>query len=205
MTTEYWVLAVIGGLMVLALAFFAGRSVSPQQRRLEEMRRERDEARAEAERVEGEVARHFEQSARMFGRLADDYRLFFEHFAETAQNLGLSEGRARELLQRADPRLVGDQTAAGAGDAEAATDAEGQPAAEVSDVSAGGRAADDAEPESMTAAKRPAGESPDPGPEGADAPAAEPAREDSGNGPSGDAEDTVSGTDDPGLRDGRRD
>lgn len=112
MTAGYWMLAILGVVAVLLLGFFAGRRSAPAQQRLEALEKERDEARAEAERVQAEVARHFEQSARMFGRLADDYRTFFEHFARTAQSLGLSEGRARELLQRADPRLVADQSAA---------------------------------------------------------------------------------------------
>lgn len=110
MSAEYWMLVIFGGVVALVLGFFAGRRSAPAQQRLEVLEKERDEARAEAERVQAEVARHFEHSARMFGRLADDYRSFFEHFARTAQNLGLSEGRARELLQRADPRLVADQT-----------------------------------------------------------------------------------------------
>ena len=112
MTAEIWLFVVLGAVVALAVGFFVGRRSAPTQQRLEAMARERDEARQEADRVQGEVARHFEHSARMFGRLADDYRSFFEHFAETAQNLGLSEGRARELLQRADPRLVADQSAA---------------------------------------------------------------------------------------------
>ncbi len=124
MSAEYWLLAIAGVIAALGLGFYAGRRSAPGQQRLEALEKERDEARAEAERVQGEVARHFEQSARMFGRLADDYRSFFEHFARTAQNLGLSEGRARELLQRADPRLVADQTGgASAGDGESAESA----------------------------------------------------------------------------------
>lgn len=120
-------LVILGVIAALLLGFHAGRRSAPAQQRLEALERERDEARAEAERVEGEVARHFEQSARMFGRLADDYRTFFEHFARTAQSLGLSEGRARELLQRADPRLVADQS--GRAPAAGGTDADPSPTA----------------------------------------------------------------------------
>lgn len=110
MTAEIWLLIVLGAVIALVLGFFVGRRSAPTQQRLDAMEKERDEARQEADRVQGEVARHFEQSAQMFGRLADDYRTFFEHFAQTAQHLGLSEGRARELLQQADPRLVADQS-----------------------------------------------------------------------------------------------
>lgn len=115
MSVEYWMLAIAGMVAALLLGFLAGRRSAPAQQRLKALEKERDEARAEVERVQAEVASHFEQSARMFGRLADDYRSFFEHFARTAQGLGLSEGRARELLQRADPRLVADQSATAAG------------------------------------------------------------------------------------------
>ena len=113
MTTEYWLFVIFGAVLVLALGFFVGRRSAPTQQRLDAVEQQRDEALQEADRVRSEVARHFEQSARMFGRLADDYRSFFEHFAETAQHLGLSEGRARELLRQADPRLVANQSAAG--------------------------------------------------------------------------------------------
>jgi len=107
MAPEYWILISVAVAIVAAVAgFFGGRASAPNEQRVREMSQERDQARAEAEQVRGEVARHFDESARMFGRLAQDYRAFFEHFAETAQNLGMSEGRARELLHRADPRIV---------------------------------------------------------------------------------------------------
>lgn len=112
MTAEYWLVAAFGLAIALGLGFFIGRRSAPTQQDVATAHRERDEACAEVDRVRGEVSRHFEESASMFGRLADDYRSFFEHFAQTAQNLGLSEGRARELLRQADPRLVADQSAA---------------------------------------------------------------------------------------------
>lgn len=138
MSVEYWMLTVAGVIAALLLGFFAGRRSAPTQQRLEALEKERDAARSEAERVQAEVARHFEQSARMFGRLADDYRGFFEHFARTAQSLGLSEGRARELLQRADPRLVADQSATAAG----GDGADASPAATESGTAAASGAAD---------------------------------------------------------------
>lgn len=107
MTAEWWLVVVIAVAVVAAIAgFLGGRASAPSERRVRQMEQERDAARAEAGQVQSEVARHFEESARMFGRLADDYRTFFEHFARTAQNLGMSEGRARALLHEADPRLV---------------------------------------------------------------------------------------------------
>lgn len=118
MTAEYWLVAAFGLAIALGLGFFLGRRTAPTQHEVVAAQKERDEACSEVDRVRGEVTRHFEESATMFGRLADDYRTFFEQFAQTAQNLGLSEGRARELLQQADPRLVSEQanSAAPAGD-----------------------------------------------------------------------------------------
>lgn len=109
METEYWVLSIIAIVLALAAGFIGGRMSAPRQRRVEAMEQERDKAREEAEAVRAEVNRHFEESARMFGKLASDYRTFFQQFAQTAQNLGLSEGRARELLEEADPNLVARQ------------------------------------------------------------------------------------------------
>lgn len=115
MDAEYWILSIVAMLVALVAGFIGGRMSAPRQRRVEAMERERDEARAEAEAVRAEVNRHFEDSARMFGKLAADYRTFFQQFSRTAQNLGLSEGRARELLQQADPSLVARQPAGPAG------------------------------------------------------------------------------------------
>jgi len=113
MTEEYWLVAAFGLAIALALGFVLGRRSAPTQHEVVNAQKERDEACAEVDRVRGEVTRHFEESATMFGRLADDYRTFFEQFAQTAQNLGVSEGRTRELLRQADPRLVADQSTAG--------------------------------------------------------------------------------------------
>lgn len=111
MEAEHWILFAVTIGLALAVGFIGGRMSAPKQRRVEAMEKERDAAREEAEAIRAEVNRHFEESARMFGKLASDYRGFFQQFAQTAQNLGLSEGRARELLQQAEPSLVaGDVT-----------------------------------------------------------------------------------------------
>ena len=123
MEAEHWVLVAVAVAAALAIGFVAGRFSAPTQRRVEEMARERDAAKAEVESVRKEVNRHFEESARMFGKLASDYRSFFQQFTRTAQNLGLSEGHARSLLQQADPSLVADK--APAQRPAAATDADG--------------------------------------------------------------------------------
>lgn len=128
MQAQFWILALVAVAVALALGFLGGRMSAPRQRRVEAMEQERDTARREAEEVRTEVNRHFEDSARMFGKLAEDYRTFFQQFAQTAQNLGLSEGQARALLQQADPSLVERQadaerdpvvTASNGGDVEA--------------------------------------------------------------------------------------
>jgi len=112
MPAEYWTLLVVAAVGAAAAGFVVGRVTAAGEQRVRALEKERDAARAEAASVRAEVGTHFEESARMFGRLANDYRSFFEHFARTAQNLGMSEGRARELLHRADPRLVADAPAA---------------------------------------------------------------------------------------------
>lgn len=120
MGTEYWVLSIIAIMVALVIGFVGGRLSAPRHRQVEAMEQERDSAREEAEAVRAEVNRHFEESARMFGKLASDYRTFFQQFAQTAQNLGLSEGRARELLEEADPNLVARQAGKPDGTAAAA-------------------------------------------------------------------------------------
>lgn len=106
MEAEYVLILVVAIGLALVAGFIGGRMSAPGQRRVKALEKERDAARAEAETIRAEVSRHFEESARMFGKLANDYRSFFQQFARTAQNLGLSEGRARQLLQQADPSLV---------------------------------------------------------------------------------------------------
>lgn len=136
MEVEYWIVAIVAAAVALVAGFIGGRMSSASQRQVEAMARERDEAREQAEKVRAEVNQHFEESARMFGKLASDYRTFFEQFAHTAQKLGLSEGRARELLQQADPNLVSDEQAASAADA-AGSAAGGASAAEPASADAG--------------------------------------------------------------------
>lgn len=147
MTVAYWITILVAAVAIAAAAgFAAGRGSAPSEQRLRTMTRERDAARAEAEQVRAEVDRHFEESARMFGRLADDYRTFFEHFARTAQQLGMSEGRARALLHEADPRLAAPEaTAARAAppDAEDGAAARGASPTAADEVAAAGAAGTD--------------------------------------------------------------
>jgi len=128
MEPEYWVLIIIVAAVIAAVAgFFGGRATAAGEKEVRTMAAERDAAKNEADEMRAEMGRHFEESARMFGRLANDYRSFFEHFAQTAQNLGMSEGRARELLQQADPRLAESENAVDVAAGEGAGTAESDP------------------------------------------------------------------------------
>jgi uncharacterized membrane-anchored protein YhcB (DUF1043 family) len=82
------------------IGFALARKEAPKQAELDAMVAELDEARQQAESVQANVSEHFEQSALLFGKLASDYREFLDHFESSAQNLGLSEARARELIEQ---------------------------------------------------------------------------------------------------------
>jgi uncharacterized membrane-anchored protein YhcB (DUF1043 family) len=98
---EIWIVLLLAGCAVSGWVGYAvaarGRPTRDEVKTLEEAL---EEARAQAETVQANVNEHFEQSAVLFGRLAKDYREFLDHFSDSAKNLGLSEGRARELLER---------------------------------------------------------------------------------------------------------
>ncbi len=72
---------------------------APKRSELDALAAELEAAREQAESVQANVNEHFEQSARLFGKLAKDYREFLDHFSGSAQALGLSEARARELIE----------------------------------------------------------------------------------------------------------
>jgi len=98
---EIWIvlLLAVAGLSGWTGYFWASRR-APKRAELDALAAELDEARRRADAVQTGVAEHFEQSARLFGKLAGDYREFLEHFAGSAQALGLSETRTRELVQQ---------------------------------------------------------------------------------------------------------
>lgn len=110
MAAEIWILLmIIVGAAAAGAGFAYGRRGGPSQADLDAVQQQLDQARSEAAAVQENVTGHFERSALLFGRLAHDYRDFLEHFSESAQELGISEIRARELLERADLPLLGDQ------------------------------------------------------------------------------------------------
>jgi len=105
---EIWILLLVLASAIAAWAgFFYARRGVPTQAQLDALRNELAAAQQKAEKVQADVTGHFEQSAVLFGRLAHDYRAFLEHFSTSAQELGISESMARELLQRADQPLLG--------------------------------------------------------------------------------------------------
>ena len=118
MSPEFW----IGLVVATGVAFFIGRwSASKRadalKTRLDSLQAELNTTREQAEAnlalarekaaaVEEGVTNHFEQSATLFGKLAQDYRAFFEHFSTSAQQLGVSEGVAQKLLAQLDEPLI---------------------------------------------------------------------------------------------------
>jgi len=98
---EVWIIIVLAASVLSGwIGYAAARKGAPKQSELDAMASELDEARQQAESVQANVSEHFEQSALLFGKLAADYREFLDHFSASAQNLGLSESRARELIEQ---------------------------------------------------------------------------------------------------------
>ena len=108
-------------LVVAGAAAWIGYSIAkrsgPSQSELDELKSELEAARQTAESVQANVSDHFEQSAVLFGKLASDYREFLEHFSSSAQALGLSEARARELIERGSQPLLSHEDSADGGEA----------------------------------------------------------------------------------------
>lgn len=101
-------------LLVAVGAFVAGRKTSPEKTRAASIQEELDATQDELQRVRGQINGHFEQSGRLFGRLAEDYRALYEHFSDTAVALGFTENEAASLLELSDPRLLSDGDSGGA-------------------------------------------------------------------------------------------
>lgn len=108
-------------LVVAGVSAWLGHSLAkraaPSQTEMDDLKAELEAARETAESVQANVSDHFEQSAVLFGKLASDYREFLEHFSSSAQALGLSEARARELIERGSQPLLSHDETADQGDA----------------------------------------------------------------------------------------
>lgn len=109
---------------------------APKQAELDALQTELENARQQADSVQANVGEHFEQSALLFGKLAADYREFLDHFQSSAQNLGLSEARARELIEQGFQPLLTHEEAEASVVAEGAaeTEAAAQPAESTEEV-----------------------------------------------------------------------
>ena len=118
MSPEVWIgLVVAIGVTFLIGRWSASKRADGLKTRLDTLQAELDAQREQAEAdlaqardkaaaVEEGVTSHFEQSAVLFGKLAQDYRAFFEHFSTSAQQLGVSEGVAQQLLAQLDEPLI---------------------------------------------------------------------------------------------------
>jgi uncharacterized membrane-anchored protein YhcB (DUF1043 family) len=89
--------------------------------RIAELEAELAAARSSAESTKGGIDEHFEASAALFGKLAQDYRALFEHWADSATRLGVSEDRAAAIIDQARARLLENARTV---DAETGADAE---------------------------------------------------------------------------------
>ncbi|MEJ2087445.1 MAG: DUF1043 family protein [Gammaproteobacteria bacterium] len=129
---ELWIvlLLVASGLSAW-IGFTYARKNGPSKAELDALESELDEVRRQAETMQAGVNDHFEQSAMLFGRLAKDYREFLDHFSDSAQALGLSEQRARELIEQGfQPVLTHDAVAEQRPNREEPTISEPEPEAE---------------------------------------------------------------------------
>lgn len=98
---EVWIVIVLlASALSGGIGYAFARKDAPKQSEYDAMTAELEEARQQAESVQADVSEHFEQSAMLFGKLAADYREFLDHFQSSAQSLGLSEARARELIEQ---------------------------------------------------------------------------------------------------------
>jgi len=110
-TVELWITLVAALAIGTTVGFVFAKRNAPKKSELDALRDQLHTAQTETAEIREGVSDHFEQSAVLFGRLAQDYRSFVEHFSESAQTLGISEGHARELLEQATQPLVGHDAA----------------------------------------------------------------------------------------------
>lgn len=107
-----------------ALGYFLGRRQPREEdlARIAELEGRLERAQASAETTRDDIDEHFETSAALFGKLAQDYRDLFEHWADSATRLGVSETRAGAIIDQARSRLLEDDRTV-----EVAADAEAEP------------------------------------------------------------------------------
>ena len=106
MPPEMWMLVAVFAVGALVLGFIVGRVSAPREGRFRQVEQQLNDAKGELDDVRTSVNHHFEESARLFGELARDYRALFGHFAESAQRMGFSNDETQELLRRANRQLA---------------------------------------------------------------------------------------------------
>lgn len=121
---------IIGLLLVAAAGvggFYFGRGATGDRARLALLEAELVEAEKKLQDKQDGIDEHFEESAELFGRLAQDYRALFQHFANDAAKLGLGDARSQLILDAVRERLLTDDRPleTSPGDFSAVRDAEG--------------------------------------------------------------------------------
>jgi uncharacterized membrane-anchored protein YhcB (DUF1043 family) len=96
---------VVGG----AAGFAVGRRTATDVKRIASLEAEITSQREALDRVNAGINSHFEESAKLFGQLAQDYRAFFDHFTASATDLGLSERRAEAIRAAVETKLLADK------------------------------------------------------------------------------------------------
>ena len=121
-------LGALAALIAGMVGFFVGRSrpraadlariteldaaLKQKQSELEASVGQLDSARAEAEATRTGIDAHFDRSAALFGRLAQDYRALFDHWTESAGRLGVSDAQAEALIEGVRTQLLADAASA---------------------------------------------------------------------------------------------
>ena len=114
---EVWIVILVAASALSGgIGYYFARKSAPKQSDIEALTAELEEARKSSASVASNVNEHFEQSALLFGKLAADYREFLDHFSSSAQSLGLSESRARELIEQGFQPLLTHGDEAGPGE-----------------------------------------------------------------------------------------
>ena len=109
MTIEIFI---IGLLLIAAtgvVGFYVGRGGSAERARIAVLEAELTETEKKLSERQAGIDEHFEESAELFGRLAQDYRALFQHFASDAAKLGLGDARSQQILDTVRARLLTDE------------------------------------------------------------------------------------------------
>ncbi|NJN50829.1 MAG: DUF1043 family protein [Gammaproteobacteria bacterium] len=109
MTLSLWMLLGIvlaAGALCGSAGFLLGRKTGHDSKRIAALEADLAAQRNTLESVNTGINSHFEESAKLFGQLAQDYRAFFEHFTDSAAQLGLSARRAEQIRVEVETQLL---------------------------------------------------------------------------------------------------